>query len=199
MRHGQSGVFEEDARDPHIQRRGPEFHGVPTRGVGGKTVEEFGPARGRRLPEQARQRRAVRPVTSSGRAQAAVEVDLDPRRPGGQLDRKRRYAPEVVVGDAHRAHRVGTRRPRPDLEQLIQGRLDGRRGIGGHLPVPSRSRSCAPAPKAIRRSSRGAASRAPGSRPRPRRRRWPCSCRSTPASSGPCDRRAARRSPCPSG
>src|SRR5262249_30141005 len=74
---------------------------------------------GRRLAYDAREWGALGAVALAGRAEAAVEVDLDARRLselcGGQL----RAALVEVVGDAHRADRVGAGRSGSDLVELL--------------------------------------------------------------------------------
>ena len=192
MRRGHAGVFEDDVRESDFKRRRSQRQRMHARRIGGESVQELGRARGRRLAEQPGQRGAVGAVPPAGRAQAPVEVHLDAGRPGEQGGRQSGCAPVEVVRDSHRAHRVRTRRSWPDSEEIVQ------RGL--HRPCEWVVHGPPGCPRdRTTSSSTGAASRAPGSLPRRRRRRWPCSCRSTPASSDRCGRTAARRSPCPSG
>ena len=124
------GLVVDDVLQREVEGVVPQLHGKALIRMGHEAVQEFGLDGCRLLADHARQRCSLGAVPDAGCAQAAVEMDLEPGGLRELIGRQSGAALIEVIGDAHRTNRVGARRARSHLVELVH---DGHHGTLGLL------------------------------------------------------------------
>ena len=122
MREVAFGGVVDDVLEGHIHGLGAELHRKRLVRLVAQAVEKRGINGCRLLPDQSRERGALRTVPLARGAEAAKQVNLE-RGCLGELVRRQFGAALVeIVGNAHRADRVRARGTGPDFVELVQCR-----------------------------------------------------------------------------